>query len=171
MGKNKKNRNALKNATNAFKKCDIIYVCNYCGQPKVDFDFSLIPIEDFIEKCIRSNVPCDKCKQIMDKGIMFMSASDESMRKDPNKPYRTGRMVALELENAYQIFPKLREMPNCRCTFMPDSAFNHFFSDAFPDLNKSKCAGCDDKTCKDHSDDHADYICENAEITENLKKE
>lgn len=48
--------------------------------------------------------PCDKCKDLMAKGVMLISVQDNT---DHENPYRTGKIAVITFDAATKLFPTL----------------------------------------------------------------
>jgi hypothetical protein len=59
--------------------------------------------------------PCDKCANLMEKGVMLISVQDNT---DHENPYRTGKIVVITFEAAARLFPTLGKS---RMAFVEDS--------------------------------------------------
>jgi len=63
--------------------------------------------------------PCDKCKEIMKQGIIFIGVKDNEGEKNPENPYRTGHIIGVK-EDAVKKFmaePMLSEVLKKRICF------------------------------------------------------
>jgi len=70
-------------------------VCFVCGEPKgVLLDRRLK--KSLPRKAVYNDEPCDKCKEIMKKGVIFIGVRDGE--QDRKNPYRTGHFIGIKEE-------------------------------------------------------------------------
>lgn len=60
-------------------------------------------------------VPCDKCADLMTKGVMLISVQDNTGHENP---YRTGKIAVITFEAAAKLFPTIGKS---RMAFVEDS--------------------------------------------------
>jgi len=76
-------------------------------------------------KITMDKVPCDKCKQYMEVGIILISCSMEKSKSDMQNPYRTGGWVVVKEEYVKRVFGNSEETLNAvlgqRVAFIDDA--------------------------------------------------
>ena len=82
--------------------------CYFCGENKEIImntrltEKAAQKIEEYNGKVIDME-PCDKCKELMKQGIMFISVRDG---ESGNNPYRTGKLAVVKEEAVEKIYTK-----------------------------------------------------------------
>lgn len=76
-----------------------ISVCFFCGEEKNEI---VLPgkLKGDVEaprKAVWNKIPCDKCKEYMRQGIIFIGV-DERLTTDRSNPYRTGKFAVIKEE-------------------------------------------------------------------------
>ena len=94
--------------------------CFFCGEDKnmIILAGRLKGDVEAPRNAVWDKEPCDKCKEWMAMGVMFVSVKDGS---DQNNPYRTGKMCVIKEEAAKNIFNNLG---NSRFAFIEDAAWS-----------------------------------------------
>lgn len=103
--------------------------CFYCLEPKGVILFGRLPGDKEAPRqaCINYE-PCDKCKEWMKQGVIFISI-DEAKTTDDRNPHRTGGWIVLK-EAAVKCLPISQEvlegLLKKRICFMVDEAWDRF---------------------------------------------
>ena len=66
-------------------------------------------------------VPCDKCQNIMQQGVILISVKDEDVGS--NNPFRTGGWCAMKVEAFKNMCPDI-DTDKQRIVFVPDSIYD-----------------------------------------------
>ena len=90
--------------------------CFFCLQPK-DIILNKRLKDSLPRLACYDKEPCDKCKELMEMGIMLISVKEGSNK---DNPYRTGKICVIKEEAAKKIFPQLGES---RAAFVTDDAW------------------------------------------------
>ena len=91
--------------------------CFYCGEPKGVVLFGKLKpktMKAFADagigrgteaphKVVLDYEPCDKCKGVLEQGIMLIGV-DEELTTDRKNPYRTGKICVITEESASRLF-------------------------------------------------------------------
>lgn len=99
-----------------------ILQCFYCGKDKNE----IVLLGAYYKqqapmRSVTSYDPCDKCKQLMEKGFMLIEVEDNT---DQNNPYRTGNMTVISLEAAANLFTNI-DLSKQRVAFIEKSVLKH----------------------------------------------
>lgn len=102
-------------------------LCFFCGEPKeILLDRRLK--NSLVREAIYDYEPCNKCKKWMEKGIILISAAEDSVQNHPENPYRTGGWVVVT-EEALSKFPmsgKLKDkIIEKRFSFVSDKVWDY----------------------------------------------
>ena len=106
--------------------------CFFCNGDKSVILFGRIPDGNGGEKeapraAVLNQEPCDKCKGLMDQGIILISVDEEKTGEDTNNPYRTGGWVVVKEEAIVRAFsdtPVLEYILKKRVAFLTDEAWD-----------------------------------------------
>jgi len=80
-----------------------VELCFICGESKSVMLFGRMRNdEEAPRQAVMNHEPCDKCKKIMEEGVILIEVKDGE--EGSQNPFRTGYMVAFKLEVAKQIF-------------------------------------------------------------------
>ena len=108
----------------------IISNCFVCGKEKNELILTgnkgkLIRKAAGVHKDTRSlcfdKIPCQKCQNIMNQGVIFISCKDEDDGKE--NPYRTGGWCAVKPEYVQRIMPDV-DFDKNRIFFVPDTVYD-----------------------------------------------
>ena len=77
--------------------------CFYCGEEKGEIALlgAAYKGEAPMKMCM-DKVPCQKCQDTMEQGLMLIEVRDGET--DTENPYRTGKIAAIKLEAARELF-------------------------------------------------------------------
>ena len=81
--------------------------------------------EEAPRKICLDHVPCSKCKEYMERGIILISVSDRTDSTD--NPYRTGGWVVVSeqfIKRIVQPYELVEEILRKRCAFLPDAVWD-----------------------------------------------
>jgi len=99
----------------------VIPKCFFCGEDKKEVLLlgHLKNDEEAPRKCVFDYEPCDKCKEYMKQGVIFIS-----VRNGTNKdsPYRTGGWALIKEKAAKEIFGD--NIGESRVAFLEDDVWN-----------------------------------------------
>ena len=97
--------------------------CYFCGKVKeVMLDRRLR--HSLPRQAVYNNEPCNDCKQLMEKGVMFISVSNNS--KEEGEPYRTGKVCVLKDSAVERLLSGdiLKGVLKHRCAFIDDETWS-----------------------------------------------
>ena len=118
-------------------------VCYYCGEDQGDIILpGKLPNDaEAPRRAVWHKVPCDKCKELMAKGVMVVRV-DEEKRPSRGEPYRTGELVVVKDEAVARIFSAefAQTALASRFVFCPAEIFDQLFGEGIvqPDNNEEE---------------------------------
>lgn len=78
-------------------------------------------------KCCLSYEPCPKCAELMEKGVILISAREPAPGEDPKNPYRTGGWVVVKddfIRRAFQPPEVVENILKRRMSFVLDEVWD-----------------------------------------------
>jgi len=93
--------------------------CFFCGEVK-ELVLNTRLKKTFPYSACYNKEPCDKCKKVMEKGVLFIGVRDGE--QDKENPYRTGQIIGLKDEVVKKIIqePLLNEVLKKRVCFVEE---------------------------------------------------
>jgi len=110
-------------------------MCFLCGGEKNEIILPGLLKDDreAPKQAIWNKEPCEKCKSILDVGVMFIEVRDD---ESGNEPFRTGKIVGIREEAVFRMVPgyNLKE----RICYIEESTLKKMLGDLYDVITKEE---------------------------------